>query len=277
MEEITVDVEKIMQEIKEDIATRKKLVIPPFEEVPMEQDTRVVESSPIECQTDISSNMVQLTNDVQYLQNHYNNPYYWDFGGGIKGFIKRIVRRLIKCVVYYLVEYQNTYNSIVAEAADATRLVCLEQQQEIAALKAEIDDMRSNLLNQTSDAVTLVKIEQQDELLKMKTEISDLRGNLLNQTSDVVAFAKMEQQDELLKVKAEIKRLQEELISKTDDVDRISREHTGEISELKMESIKQTEKRNMEISSLKDNIDTLQKQGEELQRQLTKLYVDTMK
>lgn len=126
MEEITVDIEKIMQEIRDTIAKNKQLDIPPFE-VGSEEES--------------ASAMTQLRYDVRYLQGNFCIPYYWDLGRGVKAFLKKIVRRLIRCIVINLVSYQNTYNSYVADTFDAVREVVEEQQKEIQQLKYEVDSL----------------------------------------------------------------------------------------------------------------------------------------
>lgn len=142
MEEITVDIEKIMQEIRDTIAKKKQLDIPPFEAVSQEENAAAVCESTAQPIDAASPAITQLRNDVRYLQGNFCIPYYWDLGSGFKAFLKKIVRRLIKCIVINLVSYQNTYNSFVAETSDAVRVVVEEQQKEIQQLKNEIASLR---------------------------------------------------------------------------------------------------------------------------------------
>lgn len=138
MEETTVDIEKIMEEIRDTIAKNKQLDIPPFEAVFKEENTPRVYEPGFQSIDAVTPAITQLRNDVRYLQSNYCIPYYWDLGSGFKAFLKKIVRRLIRCIVINIVSYQNTYNSFVAETSDAVRVVVEEQHREIQELKSEI-------------------------------------------------------------------------------------------------------------------------------------------
>lgn len=132
MEKTTVDIEKIMEEIRESVAKQPSLVIPPFG-AGVSEETAEAPTSPV---------MGLLKEDVQYLQNHYYHPYYSDMGGGIRGFIKKVIRRLVKCIVLQLVTHLNAFNSYVAETAEVTRMAIEEQRGEICQLKKEIAELR---------------------------------------------------------------------------------------------------------------------------------------
>lgn len=142
MEEVTVDIEKIMEEIRNTIVRNKQFDIPPFEAVSSAENSTRGRSQSAKSTDFVSPAITQLRNDVQYLQRNFSIPYYWDFGHGVKAFIKRIVRRLINCILINIVSCQNTYNSFVAETSDAIRIVVEEQQNEIQLLKNEINTLK---------------------------------------------------------------------------------------------------------------------------------------
>ena len=137
MEKTTVDIEKIMEEIREDIAKQPALDIPPFgsgaSEGAAAGDNAEAPASPV---------MGLLKEDVQYLQNHYYHPYYSDVGGGISGFVKKVIRRLVKCIVLQLVTQLNAFNSYVADTAEVTRMAIEEQRGGVSQLKKEIAELR---------------------------------------------------------------------------------------------------------------------------------------
>ena len=142
MDKVTVDIEKIMKEIRNTIERNKQFDIPPFEAVFCAENSTVECSQSTKSVDFVSPTITQLRNDVQYLQSNFSIPFYWDLGHGFKAFIKRIVRRLIKCILMNIVSCQNTYNSFVAETSDVIRLVVEEQQNEIQLLKNEINTLK---------------------------------------------------------------------------------------------------------------------------------------
>ena len=135
MEENTVDIEKIMEEIRGDIAKQPPMDIPPFDSL----ITETAESSSGLYASPISG---LLKEEVRYLRENYNYSYYSPVPGGIRGFIKKVIRRLVKCVVFNLVTHLNSFHFCVAEAAEMTRRILEEQQEEIQQLKQELAALR---------------------------------------------------------------------------------------------------------------------------------------
>lgn len=135
MEETTVDIEKIMEEIRADIAKQPPMDIPAFDSLISEvaDNNSGFSASPI-------SGL--LKEEVRYLRENYNYSYYSPVPGGIRGFIKKVIRRLVKCVVFNLVAHLNSFNFCVAEAAEMTRRILEEQQEEIQQLKQELAALR---------------------------------------------------------------------------------------------------------------------------------------
>lgn len=138
MEENTVDIEKIMDEIREEIAKQPPMDIPPF-------DSFISEAAENDSGFSASPVTGLLKEEVRYLRNNYNYTYYSPVPGGIRGFIKKVIRRLVKCVVFNLVAHLNSFNFCVAEAAEMTRTVLEEQQKEIQQLKRELDALRQQM------------------------------------------------------------------------------------------------------------------------------------
>lgn len=138
MEETTVDIEKIMEEIRADIAKQPPMDIPAFDSLISEvaDNNSGFSASPV---TGL------LKEEVRYLRENYNYSYYSPVPGGIRGFIKKVIRRLVKCVVFNLVAHLNSFNFCVAEAAEMTRTLFEEQQKEIQQLKQELAALRQQM------------------------------------------------------------------------------------------------------------------------------------
>lgn len=135
MEETTVDIEKIMEEIRADIAKQPPMDIPPF-------DSFVSEATESDASFSASPITGLLKEEVRYLRENYNYSYYTPISGGIRGFVKKVIRRLVKCVVFDLVAHLNSFNFCVAESAEMTRTILEEQQKEIQQLKQELAALR---------------------------------------------------------------------------------------------------------------------------------------
>lgn len=137
MEETTVNIEKIMEEIRADIAKQPPLDIPPF-------DTLYSQKTASKSNSDFPASSVSglLKEEVRFLQQHYNYSYYTPVGGGIRGLAKKVIRRLVKCVVFNLVNYLNSYHFYIAETAEVTRTAIEMQQEEIQQLKQELAALR---------------------------------------------------------------------------------------------------------------------------------------
>lgn len=135
MEETTVDIEKIMEEIRADIAKQPPMDIPAFDSLISEaaDNNSGLYASPI-------SGLLKA--EVQYLRENYNYSYYSPVPSGIRGFVKRVIRRLAKCVVFSLVSHLNSFNFNVAEAAEMTRTALEMQQEEIQQMKQELAALR---------------------------------------------------------------------------------------------------------------------------------------
>lgn len=135
MEETTVDIEKIMEEIREDIAKQPPLDIPPF-------DSFISEA--VESNSDFSISPIAglLKEEVKYLRENYNYSYYAPVSGGIRGLLKKVIRRLLKCVLFNLVAHLNSFNFCVVESAEMTRAILEEQQKEIQQMKQELAALR---------------------------------------------------------------------------------------------------------------------------------------
>lgn len=167
MDEVTVNIEAIMREIRETIEKEKKLDIHPFGAVSQEECVAEVWKSEERLIDDVSYMITQLRNDVRYLQSNYSIPYYWDLGRGLRGAVKRIVRRMIKCIAFNLVSYQNVYNSSVAKTSDAVLRIVEEQQKTLEQLKNEIVSQRQQNENLRKQ---LTKIMIERESFRVKIE-----------------------------------------------------------------------------------------------------------
>lgn len=146
-DESSVNIEKIMNEIKIQAAQLEKEDLPKFDDMEF----------PYEVTQNISIDE-QIKNEVMYLKNNNKIPYSFEMGKGIKLFIKRVIKKLLNFLILPIVEHQNEYNHHVANAIDALRI-------ENTLLKKEnnrnIDDILMKLLRQSESSQREINADQQ--------------------------------------------------------------------------------------------------------------------
>jgi|GEM_PF-5311118 len=122
---IEVDVEKIMADIREKLRAARKEA---------EEHAVMPAAEP------------SFLEDVSYINQNWNIPYYWKFTpAGIKTFFKRVVRRLGRCVLLPILERQNQLNGHTVRCINflADRL---EQTEEAAyQLGLQVEELQNEL------------------------------------------------------------------------------------------------------------------------------------
>lgn len=119
---ITVNTEQIMADIRRDIMLRAEAELPTFEEV---------------------RRTAGLSGALEYLQTSNQVAYYFQLGGGkLKVFLKRVMRKLMKCVLFPVVCHQNIVNQNVATALTALNEENRLLKKELAELRSQLDALK---------------------------------------------------------------------------------------------------------------------------------------
>lgn len=140
----TVDVEKIMEEIRQEIAEKGY----------KEEDLHFED---IALSTEEPSSLKYSREDAEkqldYLSFHSNNPVFFPLSGNpVKTFIQRVIRRVFLFVIYPAFQFQNKHNSTVTRFLkqsmnymnenEALKEQLREQQKQIDRLNAEVENLK---------------------------------------------------------------------------------------------------------------------------------------
>lgn len=124
--EKTVDIQKIMKEIREEAENRKDLDIPEFSDVPL----RVV---------------MNMDPEYHYVNANWNIPYYLELQTtGLKKQIMRVIRKLICFTVKPQRDAQNMLNASMVRLFNYLLTVTKEQQLQIDSLQKRIRDLEKS-------------------------------------------------------------------------------------------------------------------------------------
>lgn len=142
---IKIDIEKIMDEIREEIQKKGYIEdLPSFKE----------------CCDSYCDGVEKLLDESYNAQNYaYIEEYpVWQTGGIInklKVFIKKVIRKFIKFYIVPIIEKQNAFNSLVGES-------CVNISKCLLDEKKEIDKMRKRIMELEKKCSSLEKrIEQE--------------------------------------------------------------------------------------------------------------------
>ena len=137
LEKISVDVEKIMTEIRSEI--------PPEEE-----------------------HWDEFVESFQYMNNNYMIPCESNLGpSNIKTFVKRVVRKLIRSIIVPIVNMQNQFNANVVRCMNTERIFMENQQRTNDILKAENSQLKALIEKQKDELQKL-----QDTVTTMQKQIN---------------------------------------------------------------------------------------------------------
>ena len=87
----------------------------------------------------------QLTLEADYLRKTAVIPYYWDFGGGIRGLLRRLARFACRCFALPIRDRQNDFNAHAAGGMEATAAALRDVQRRLDLLEAENRALRSEI------------------------------------------------------------------------------------------------------------------------------------
>lgn len=134
---ISIDIDKIMNEIREEIKEKGYV-----EDLPSYKES-----------CDFFSNEAEeLLNESYDTQNYaYVEEYpVWKVGGvtgNIKIFVKKIIRKAIKFYVVPIVEKQNVYNRLVGNSCVNISKCLLDQKNEIDGMRKKIRELENKCLD----------------------------------------------------------------------------------------------------------------------------------
>lgn len=145
----TVDVEKIMEEIRQEIAEKgyKKEDLH-FEDVALSTEEP---SSLRYCRGDAEK-------QLDYLSFHSSNPVFFPLSGNpVKTFVQRVVRRVFLFVIYPAFQFQNKYNATTTRFLKQSMNYMNEnetlkeqlrrQQEQIDKLSADVENLKKAGMN----------------------------------------------------------------------------------------------------------------------------------
>lgn len=135
----TIDVEKIMEEIREDI--KRKGYVDDFPEF---EDTFYKIAPSHKGIFDVTEYQEQ----IQYLNENWNIPVHRNFSGqGTVGKIKVIIQKGVrKCIKFYvrpIIDDQNKFNARVTSSFNIINLYIAHMQEENEALKKRIEQLEN--------------------------------------------------------------------------------------------------------------------------------------
>lgn len=130
-----IDIEEIMKEIRQNIKERG------YDKEPLSFEDIAIPEAPRQVRSQV--NMEALVNELEFLNNNWNNPANVPVNGGnpIGSFLKKIVRKCTAFIVRPIVNFQNDYN--------ASNVRCLNQMRvcvaEMEFYKARIEQLEKEL------------------------------------------------------------------------------------------------------------------------------------
>lgn len=145
----TVDVEKIMEEIRQEIAEKGyKEEDLHFEDVALSMEEP---SSLRYCREDAEK-------QLDYLSFHSSNPVFFPLSGNpVKTFVQRVVRRVFLFVIYPAFQFQNKYNATATRFLKQSMNYMNEnetlkeqlrrQQEQIDKLSADVENLKKAGMN----------------------------------------------------------------------------------------------------------------------------------
>ena len=127
MDQETVNIEKIMEEIREEAANLPDEQILSFSEnKSMEEKLSFLEN--VQKKDEL---LEQLINEVNDLDSGCCIDYSWDMGKGAKGFAGRVFRRMLRFLLFPLVQRQNEINLRISKCMSiAACLLQIENKSE---------------------------------------------------------------------------------------------------------------------------------------------------
>ncbi len=156
----SVDVEKIMEEIRANINARGETdEVLSFDEssADMEYGDEIVGS--------VVYNDKELHHYVVSANQEHNIPFYQMIPkGGFKSFLKRSIRKMIAFIILPLRDAQNRYNANVVQALMQIEAYSLDQREE---MKSHVEQQEKRVMMQEED---IEKLTERLQILEKKYE-----------------------------------------------------------------------------------------------------------
>lgn len=155
--DITVNVEEIMKEIRRKIAMEEEArEVPTFDSIPIRGEEAKLAKSQENLDWPI------FLNSLKYINLNYDIPYYWSFGpNSFKTFCKRVVRKIVKCIILPILSKQNQINAYTVRCINQLRYFAEEIQKRentdreaINNISGQLNGIESNLKTYERDAKT---------------------------------------------------------------------------------------------------------------------------
>ncbi len=147
-----VDIDKVMAEIRDQVARLDRDPIPEFADVRMDAPSSHPGAARAAAPGYNDGLLKKLSGDIQYMKETHAIDYSWDLGGGPKGFVKKVLRRLLRCILWPLRQRQNDFNQYTTNSID-------ELRQAVANVTAQLEgranalDAQVDMLNAGMEAV----------------------------------------------------------------------------------------------------------------------------
>ena len=130
MDQNTVNVEEIMQEIREKL-NETWGDIPPFESVPVHSPSGVP---------------ADYAGEVNAMNNTWNLAYVWPLSPNpIKRFVQRVIKRMMKFLLIQLIWQQNEFNAHTVRAMNWTKNGIDTLTAQIISLEQELEELRTHM------------------------------------------------------------------------------------------------------------------------------------
>ena len=139
MEMQTIDVEKIMDEIRQEIREKGyNDSMLSFKDVDSSEYLKKLKPEDV-------FDLAELEMQVQIANMRAEVPWYHQVeGSAIANFVKKVIRKLIRFVIIPINEEQNAYNAAAAESLTQLLAYVKEQEQTIAKLQGEVERLKAN-------------------------------------------------------------------------------------------------------------------------------------
>lgn len=169
-----IDIEKIMEEIRADIAAKGYI-----NDVPGFGTTLVAGDM---SNAELSSG--EFMNEVSVMNRIFAIQAYRPVGSGIKAFIKKVIRKLTKFYIEPIVNDQNEYNAHCVRAFNSLSSVC-GSAAGINSLKEQIEN-QNKVIEALKDQIYIQnrKIEELRVLVNRESSRTDKIDELISQVTD---------------------------------------------------------------------------------------------
>ena len=170
-----IDVEQIMQEIRDELKTKNDWVdLPPFESVPI----RVQDGGEAAVTDSTQSDFAQ---EVDAMNRSWELHYAWPLSPNpVRRFVQRVIKRILKFLFLQIMWQQTEFNAHTVRAMNWTKNTVDDLTEQIASAKrttAEIYD-RYSAENRTVDILDAQLSDLVLEIAELQKKITELENRL---------------------------------------------------------------------------------------------------